>query len=154
MPQDLIRNYEKALLSKLCYYWTTLDIKQRRSILQLVWADDANCLKNNPVIFNAIAESHIKAPNSLEPSIERLVAGVSATFELSYFGFIVCRGRDFLVLRHHRGNFSSFCTSLVLVGVYVLAAASQSRKDNYEYSARHASGLVKKGLDKNSALTY
>ena len=37
-----------------------------------------------------MAESHIKAPKGLEPSIERLVAGSSATFELSYFGFIMC----------------------------------------------------------------
>jgi hypothetical protein len=53
-------------------------------------ADDANCLKNNPVLFNAMTESHIKAPKGLEPSIERLVAGSSATFELSFFGFIMC----------------------------------------------------------------
>ena len=37
-----------------------------------------------------MTELHIKAPKGLEPSIERLVAGSSATFELSYFGFIMC----------------------------------------------------------------
>jgi hypothetical protein len=57
-------------------------IKQRRSILQLVLADDANCLKSNPVLFDSMAETQIKALKGLEPSIERLVAGSSATFEL------------------------------------------------------------------------
>lgn len=67
-----------------------LDVEQRRSILHLVLTDDTNCLKSNFVLFNTVAESHVKAPKDLEPRIERLVTGSSTTFELSYFGWIMC----------------------------------------------------------------
>jgi hypothetical protein len=42
-----------------------------------------------------MAESHVKAPKGLEPSIERLVTGSSTTFELSYFFLIMCIRRTY-----------------------------------------------------------
>jgi hypothetical protein len=39
------------------------NIKQRRSILQLALADDTDCLKNNLVLLNAMAEPMFKASN-------------------------------------------------------------------------------------------
>jgi hypothetical protein len=56
-------------------------------------ANDANCLKDNFVLFNAMPESRVKALKSLDPTIERLMAGTSTALELSYICWILGVGR-------------------------------------------------------------
>ena len=73
----------------------SLDIKQRGPVLQLVLAYDANCLKDNSMLLDAVAESLIKHPKGLELTIERLVAGSCATLEFSYIWRIMgAQGTD------------------------------------------------------------
>ena len=59
-----------------------LDIKERRPILHLVLADDAYCLKDHFVLLDAVAKSHVKAPEILQPPVKRLMTRPSATLEL------------------------------------------------------------------------
>jgi hypothetical protein len=62
-------------------------MKQRRSILQLALADDTDCLKNNLVLLNAMAEPMFKVSKVLESAVELLMMGPCPALELSQFSW-------------------------------------------------------------------
>ena len=76
-----------------------LNIKQWRSILELVLANCANSFKDNLVLLDAVAEAIIKAFKILESGVESFVTGPSAALELSQFwGILRVRHADDFLL--------------------------------------------------------
>ena len=87
--RDKVRHMTRLLL---CIFLSTLielDIKKRRPILHLVTADDDNCLENNLMLLSRVAESLTKDTEGLYSSVEGLLTGLCAAFELAHFRRIV-----------------------------------------------------------------